>query len=70
MHTVYFPPKSGEYVIKSYYKLNNKTEKVISVNVDHFNMSAQAPLFACGDSATFCFDRETKSLKRIFIVTL
>ena len=37
---------------------------------DHLNMSAQAPLFICGDSAPFCFGRETKSLKRIFIVTL
>ena len=25
--------------------------------------------FICGDSAPFCFGRETKSLKRIFIVT-
>ena len=29
---------------------------------DHFNMSTQAPGFRHGDSAPFCFARETKSL--------
>ena len=52
-------------------KIKQRLPEVIAIakEFDHLNMSAQAPLFICGDSTPFCFGRETKSLKRIFIVT-
>ena len=48
---------------KPNYEINEDTPIYIAkLCGDHFNMSAQAPGLRHGDSAPFCFARETKSL--------